>query len=99
MGQTLPAAWADCQAHYDEFRGVDYATAIVDPVWQIRATAAYFAIQRKRAGNVYDGLRAYNAGAQGALDHPTVAVDYALNVSRMALVDWIFASLDGGKNG
>lgn len=95
MGQTLPGAWADLQTSYAEFAGRDYETTLVDPTWQVRAAAAFYAIQRKRMGNVFDALRAYNAGASGASRKPDLSVDYALGIIKTALVDTVFSMLDG----
>lgn len=100
LGQTLPGAWADLQTRYAEFKDRDYGDTLTDPNWQIRATAAYYAIQRKRMGNTYDALRAYNGGAAGAAKKPELSVDYALAVIKTALVDMLLSMLDtGGVNG
>lgn len=62
-------------------RDVGYATTPTDPAEQVLAGAKFLKLQISRmGGDLYDGLRAYNAGAGAAQRNPNISTDYAERV-------------------
>lgn len=70
-------------------------TSIInDPELQIDAGAAFLRMQIDRSGgDLYTGLRSYNAGAAGAAQNALLAAGYAVEIMQGALVDWLYGLL------
>lgn len=71
--------------------GIDFSLLENNPDIQIDSGAAFLRMQINRSGgDLFTGLRAYNAGAAGAAKDPALGSGYALDIMQTALVDWIY---------
>ena len=57
------------------------------PSDNIKGAAKYLAQQIKATGNIFDGLRAYNAGLGGSKDNPNAGAGYATDILNAAKQD------------
>jgi len=96
LGQTRTIALDDLKTNYTHFPNVDITDVAADPSLQIEAAAAYLRLQTRRMGNIFDGLRAYNAGQAGA-SNPSVSINYAVDIMTMAGADWALSIFGGGN--
>jgi len=85
MSQITPAALEDINMSKSDIEG--------DARAQINAGAKFLALQIKRVGDVYNGLRAYNAGAAGSARDMTIGSSYAIQVLITALTDYLYGVL------
>jgi soluble lytic murein transglycosylase-like protein len=85
LGQLMPAAVADIGASWSEISDPANVEA------QIAASARFLALQLKRSGgDLFTGLRSYNAGAAGAKKNPGLSVPYATAVLANSALDFIY---------
>jgi len=71
-----------------------FSSIVNNPGLQIDAGAAFLRMQIDRSGgDLYTGLRSYNAGAAGAAQNAMLAAGYALEIMQGALVDWLYGLL------
>lgn len=88
LAQMLPAAAADV--------GVAFGLLAGNPLTQLDAAAAFFALQLKRAkGDLLLAVRAYNGGFAGAQRNPALSLPYALDVLKTAAFDFLYSALTG----
>lgn len=76
--------------------GLDVSDIVDDSKMQIIAGAQFLALQIKRAGDVYNGLRAYNVGAAGAARDVSAGAPYAVKIITTAVTDFLYNLLERG---
>lgn len=64
---------------------------------QIESSACFLKKMTDAAGDIYNGLRAYNAGLAGSQVSPTQSSGYALSILGNALVDWVYMKMAHAK--
>lgn len=73
---------------------ISFGSIVNNPELQVDAGAAFLRMQIDRSGgDLYTGLRSYNAGAAGAAQNALLAAGYAVEIMQGALVDWLYGLL------